>query len=293
MKRKSEFYGQDPAKISAVQADLIAQAAGQPDLHWAALIDAAFDYPSANEAPYWIHGINCYGGAAYEGLGKAAPVLVPLDPINDQTFLTRLLRHCYDRPMISFLASRIELKQLSELWDPLHWVTAVDHQRMLLRLADTRTLAMLPRVLKPAQWAALSGPVAQWAIIDRLGNLASLAVAEADATKVQTIHFELDQLAALLSAAEPDNVLSLLSDSMSDIFPKDMLGSMRYETVAESCELARKYEVSNWSDVVSLAVAAFLSQGQTNQEESLAAYLASKRWNVGDLGAGLVSEGFV
>ncbi|WP_431478974.1 hypothetical protein [Massilia eburnea] len=193
----------------------------------------------------------------------------------------------------SFLGSRIELKELSESWEPLHWITAVDHQRMLLRLADTRTLAVLPQVLKPAQWAAISGSVAQWAIIDRLGNLAPLSVPQTEAARVPTIHLEHDQLAALLSSAEPDNVLSLLSDSMSDILPKDMSGSMRYETVADSCELARKYDVSNWSDIVSLAVAAFLSHGQTNQEESLAAYLAAKRWSVGDLGAGLVSEGFV
>lgn len=290
MKKRSEFFGQDPINVPAVLAKMIELAQEQPDLRWAALIDAAFDYPSPNQAPYSSHGINCYGSAEYEGLEKAAPILLPIDPVNDQAFLSQLLRHCHDRPMISFLASRVELEELCKSWCPLHWITAVDHQRMILRLADTRTLAALPQVLTPAQWAAISGQLATWVIVDRTGAPASLPLPGSDLLKVSAIHLEHNQLSTLLEVAEPDNILSLLSESMSDVLPKDMPGSARHIMVSKSCELARRFEISNWSDVVSLSVAAFLTKGFTTRDEQLADYLSQKQWTPGDLGSSLVSE---
>lgn len=293
MKKQPEFFGQDPANIPAARTDLLALAEAQPDVHWAALIDAAFDYPAADASPYWRRGINCYGGPAYEGLRKAAPMLVPLDPVHDQAFLTRLLRHCHDRPMVSFLASRVDLNALCQLWEPLHWITAIDHQKMLLRLADTRILAKLPGILEPSQWAAFAAPVTQWATVNRSGGLTPLALPAPDATKAASIHLEHHHLADLLSAAEPDNILSLIVDSMPDILPQDLPGSQAYAMVSDSCALARRHDVTNWADVVSLSVAAFLTEGRTNQNGGLTAYLARKQWPPGDLGTSLVNEGFL
>lgn len=293
MKRTTEYFGQDPVNVRAVRESLTALAEAQSDLHWAALIDAAFDYPNADDSPYWARGINCYTSQAYEGLHKAAPILVPIDPINDQAFLTRLLRHSYDRPMISFLGSRIGLNKLCVSWEGLHWITAVDQQRMLLRLADTRVLAELPTIFKQAQWAALSASIVEWKIVNREGSLSPLALSPEDATTVDKIHLEHQQLADLLSAAEPDNILSLIVDSLPDILPQDLPGSQTYAMVSDSCALARRHDVTNWADVVSLAVAAFLTEGKTNQNESLTAYLARKQWPPGDLGTSLVSESFL
>ncbi|WP_083941308.1 DUF4123 domain-containing protein [Pseudoduganella violaceinigra] len=293
MKRTTEYFGQDPANVPAVREALIASAEAQPDLHWAALIDAAFDYPNANDAPYWDRGINCYASHAYEGLRKAAPILVPIDPINDQAFLSRLLRHSHDRPMISFLGSGIDLKKLCESWELLHWVTAIDHQKMLLRLADTRVLAELPKVFRQDQWAALAAPIVEWLVVNREGGLTPLALSDPDASKALKIHLEHEQLASLLLAAEPDNILFLISGSMSDIIPQNMPRSKCYSMVSKSCEIARQFDVTNWADVVSLSVAAFLTEGKTNQDDSLNAYLARKQWPPGDLGTGLVSESFL
>ncbi|MGW8393936.1 DUF4123 domain-containing protein [Pseudoduganella sp. HUAS MS19] len=293
MKKRSELFGQDPANVSAVIAELYELANSKPELHWAALVDAAFDHPLAHESPYWSIGINCYDSVAYEGLTKAAPMLVPVDPVNNQAFVSRLLKHCYDRPMVSFIACQIELDKLSESWRQLHWITAVDQQRMILRLADTRILLALPQTLKKNQWAAFAEPVAQWLIVNRTGDLAPLDLPAQDTAKVSTIHLELEQLSALLSAAEPDNVLATLSDSMSDILPMDIRPSVRYEIVAQCCELASRFNISNWADVVSLSIAAFLTGGKTNHDEALLAFLNAKQWTPGDLGIRLVNDGFI
>lgn len=293
MTRKSEYFGQDPVNIPVVLAELYKLASSMPQLHWAALVDAAFDYPAAEESMYWNIGINCYDSGAYEGLAKAAPTLVPVDPVNDQAFVSRLLRHCHNRPMVSFLASRIELDRLRESWQDLHWITAVDRQRMLLRLADTRILATLPQTLKENQWTAFSEPIEQWVIVNRTGGLTQLDLSTPSGAKAPTIHLEHTQLEALLSAAEPDNVLAMLTDSMPDILPMDIRDSARYRIVAQSCEMARAFDITNWTDVVSLSVAAFLSEGETNYDEALIAFLNGKQWTPGDLGVSLVNEGFV
>jgi hypothetical protein len=293
MKKNSQSFGQDPANTSAILKELLALAAAHPEAHWAALVDAAFDYPVATEKPYWHSGINCYDSPEYEGLGKAAPMLIPIDIYNDQEFVSRLVHHCHDRPMISFLASRVALNDLCDAWRPLHWITAVDDQRMLLRLADTRVLSGLSQALKPDQWAAIAAPVACWVAVNRTGRLKSLNLPKPDELRAQKIQLDQDQLGTLLASAEPDNVLSLISESMSDVFPAGMRGSQRYEMVSESCALARKHGIENWSDIVSLSVAAFLTKGELNQDKSLADYLARRQWAPGDLGTCLVSERFV
>ncbi|WP_374581477.1 DUF4123 domain-containing protein [Pseudoduganella sp.] len=293
MTKNVEVFGQDPANVPKALLRLTERARAQKGLYWAALIDSAFDYPKAEDAPYWRHSLNCYGGAPYEGLSKAAPMLMPIDPHNGQSTLTNLLRHCHDRPMISFLASRVPLDELCTEWEPLHWITVVDQQRMLLRLADTRTLSELPRVLTPQQWSAIAGSVAEWLILDRGGCLTPLVVPKPLNGAPTRINLDQAQLGALLAAAEPDNVMSMISTSMSDILPTGMLNSERYAYIALSCEIARKYEVSNWADVVSFSVAAFLSEGRSIHDEGVARFLKAKAWEDGGLGMALVTEGLI
>lgn len=291
--KTAEIFGQDPANISKALLRLREAAQSQQGLYWAALIDAAFDYPNAEGAPYWRDSFNCYGSAAYEGLSKAAPMLMPIDPNNDRVLLTNLLRHCHDRPMISFLASRVPLHELCKEWEPLHWITAIDQQRMLLRLADTRTLSVLPGILEPQQWSVIAGSVAEWMIFDRAGGLAPLVVPKPLNGSPTKINLDQAQLGALLAAAEPDNVLSMISTTMSDILPTEMLNSERYSYIALSCEIAKKYEISNWTDVVSFSLAAFLSEGKSIHDEGVARFLKSKAWEDGGLGMALIAEGLI
>ena len=293
MRRDIACFGQDPANLSAILDELLALTEEHPDVQWAALVDAAFDYPAAPESPYWSRGINCYGGPEYDGLSKVAPVLVPFDITIDRTFLARLLRHCHNRPMISFLGSSLALSDLCEAWRQLHWITAIDNQRMLLRLADTRVLIKLSQVLEPAQWTAFAGPVVKWVAVNRNGRLTTLARPHQNDIPVQKIHLDQDQLGKLLAAAEPDNILALISGTMSEVIPEEMRGSQRYETAAQSCAMARKSGISEWSDIVSLSVAAFLSNGTLIQDERFAAYLLNKSWPPGELGSSLVSERFL
>ena len=290
MKEKN-FFAQDPTAIAKAYQSLVILRAAQPELHWSALIDSAFDYPETDQAPYHADALNCYDAEIFEGLHNAAPCLLPLP--EDESSVTRVLWHCRGRPMLSIVASVAPPSALIKSWLPLHWVYDDDDQRMLLRIADTRVAPVLARVLTPAQWAAWTARLAHWLIIDRAGQLTHCPLAEPDVTQDASLRLTRAQLDQLVHAAEPDAVIDLLAQGMPDILPATLPKSQLYAMVAESCALGHLCGVEGHSDIVALAVAACLSEGRSNRDPRLPGLLRAAQWASGELGEFLVNEGFV
>jgi hypothetical protein len=294
MMKTTAFFAQDKMNVAGVIDELNAHRNAHPEWHWAALVDGAFDYPEAEQTPYAAEAINCYLSDAFEGLEVAAPWLYPLpSTTEDKASLRKLLQHCNGRPMLSFVASRGPLMELKEAWAPLHWLNTTDDQRMLLRLADTRTLPELPRVLTARQWAALTAPLAQWLTIDREGHLKSCPLAPEGVFAETQIQLAQTQLDALLQAAEPDAVIDVLVDSMREALPASQKKSQLHRLVEASCALARSYQVEVFSDIVSLAVAACLTEGASNDDAKVHALLHDRRWTSGEMGNALLAEGIL
>lgn len=280
--------------VSAAIDTLGMLTAAQSGLHWAALIDSAFDYPASETLPYAAGSINCYSTNEFEGLQKAAPLLMPI-PSHQRSdaHLRGILRHCAARPMVSFVASRIPLAELSEHWRSLHRVSVVDEQKMLLRFADTRVLSVLPEILTPSQWLSYSAPLASWLVLERTGTFTEIALAPAGALPDQEIKLSEYQVDALLAASQPDAIIELLKNSMSDVVPDSLRNSAFYELIRGSCQLAALHGIELFADVFSLAVAACLTMGETNRSPEVDALLHARRWPAGDLGDALVAEGLV
>jgi len=293
MKNK-DFYAQDPIMVSAAIDTLGMLAAAQPGLHWAALIDSAFDYPDSETVPYAAGSINCYSANEFEGLQKAAPLLVPIsvDQRSD-AHLRSILSHCAARPMISFVASRVPLDELSEHWRSLHRVNVVDDQKMLLRFADTRVLSVLPEILTPSQWLSYSAPLVCWLVLERTGAFIEIPLASAGALPDQGTKLSEPQVDALLMASQPDAIIELLKNAMSDVVPESLRNSDFYALIKGSCRLAASHGIELFADVFSLAVAACLTMGETNRNPEVDALLRARRWPAGDLGDMLVAEGLV
>lgn len=288
------FYAQDAVAVAAALRQLRELRNACPELHWAALIDSAFDYPAGAELPYTAGSINCYQGDAFAGLQKAAPWLMPLGGGNDDEALLRsVLRHCGARPMVSIVGCRVPLDRLADHWRPLHRVRAVDEQRMLLRIADTRVLNVLPRILRPSQWAAYTAPLAHWLALDRTGKFIPLALAPQDTAADGTIALSQQQVDDMLLASQPDAVIDLLKDTMADIVPGDILHSDLYRMIHDSCTLAAKHGVQVFADTFALAVAACLTNGETNHRSEVRALLGAGQWRRGELGEELVQAGLV
>ncbi|KQV79808.1 hypothetical protein ASD15_17425 [Massilia sp. Root351] len=292
--KKNDFYAQDPIMVSAAIDTLGVLTAAQPDLHWAALIDSAFDYPAGATLPYAAGSINCYTADEFQGLQKAAPWLVPIHgDYRSEAHFRSILRHCAARPMISFLASRVPLAELSEHWRSLHRVSVVDQQKMLLRFADTRVLSALPDILAPSQWLSYSSPLVHWLVLERTGTFTQIPLAPAGALPDQSIKLSEPQVDALLIASQPDAIIELLKNAMSDVVPDSLRNSEFYELISGSCQLAASHGIELFADVFSLAVAACLTMGETNRSSEVDALLRARCWPAGDLGDMLVAEGLV
>lgn len=294
VKCMSNFYAQDPIAVSAAIATLNELRIAHPELYWAALVDSAFDYPASDHLPYELGGINCYLDDEFAGLHKAAPWLMPIyDSSPDSRLLNTVFRHCGARPMISIVGSRVPLDSLSEHWKSLHRVDVLDHGHMLLRIADTRVLAVLPRILDPAQWRAYTEPLAHWLVLERGGKLAALPMAPDDLTADEAIQLRQRQVDALLQASQPDAIIDLLMETMSDIVPDEIRNADFHKLIQASCELAESHGIENFADTFALAVAACITIGTSNNNIEIDKLLRSRQWHQGELGEKLVLLGVV
>jgi hypothetical protein len=293
--KKPFYFAQDAMQTNAIIKqfnDYKQPDKSQPEiLYWAALVDSAFDYPVQDNAPYLHDGINCYSTHAFQALADAAPWLVPLQ--DDESSLKRVIRHCSERPMLSFIASTEPIYKLKEAWKDLHWVSDADGQPMVLRIADTRTLPSIATILSAQQWAALTAPLAHWLYVNREGQLKALVLAPKAVQAEATIKLTQMQLNAFLEAAEPDALIDFLVDNMRDVIPVNIKGSALYELIKDICNIAQMHEVEAFNDKVSLAVAACLTLGKSNQNPKLEKILTLKKWEQGKLGEMLEIAGVI
>jgi hypothetical protein len=100
----------------------------------------------------------------------------------------------------------------------------------LLRFFDTRTLPQLPRILEPAQYAALRQPTAAWHYLDRWGVLQQLPAARADATAPLPLALSPAQEQALVDDGLADAVIDLLITQRHPVV-QDKTPPQQYEWV--------------------------------------------------------------
>lgn len=277
----------DVAVIQAVE-EITAFIRSKPELTWAALIDTAFDYGQDAVTPDFGTLIDCYSYPELQGLSTVAPRLVTLfcgSRLRAQ--ITRLIRHCQGRPMLSFIGTTESLEDVSARWRAVHMVSVVDEQQMLLRFADTRILSYLPHVLTSSQWAAICGEVSIWIYFDRSGVLTASDI-PSSSNFTEKISITKEQFAELLDASHPDAVMCLIEESMYDIVPKCRPVSERYRMVKESYEIAKENKVNDNADILALAVAAYISDGASNVDKRLVSLLRQRSWTTGSLGNAIV-----
>jgi hypothetical protein len=291
------YFAQDPTDLKAAEKFLTDAFVADPELHWIALIDGAFDH--GNGAAGTVYkGLNCYA-AEYplNDLVGAAPWLVELDALEQvHKQVTKLLKHCSGRPMLSVLASRIPARALAKRWLPLHQVHTSDKQRLLLRFADTRTLPLLPDILLPAQWAAIAAPLAHWFLVSREGAMVSLPpLPEPTEGGLPTdLRLSQIQLDAMVKACEPDAALDMLAEQMPEIFaPNVAHGKLHGYIKRKTFGLIDRHGIENWTDKVSLVTAELLTNGKLHDDPKLEELLLTKAWQPGNLREALLDHKLV
>ena len=286
-------FAQDPTNQPAANVFFAEQIAAAPDLHWALLIDSAFDH-TAEEKISTARGFNCYAEDPLDDLETVAPWLLTLD--NGEVGKKRLaeaIAHCGGRPMLSVLASTQPLRSLVESWHSYHWLHASDGQRFILRFADTRVLPVLSEILQPQQWAAIRAPLAHWFYIDRSGNPVACPEAPASAVVPPRLEVTQQQLDRFVEFAEPDTAADFIFSHSPELMPHGASGYDVHQHFSELFAFARKHRVDLWADKMALITVDLLTRGRFRRNPKFEELMLNKAWEPGALGDCLEAHGIV
>lgn len=284
-------FAQDLTNQPAVNAFFATQITASPGLHWALLIDSAFDH-GAGESLSTARGLNCYASDPLDDLETVAPWLLPLDSgPSGKERLAKAIAHCSGRPMLSVLASASPMRDLVESWHPYHWLHASDGQRLILRFADTRVLPVLPEILRAEQWAAIRAPISHWFHIDRSGNAVACVAAGDSVAVPPRLEVTQQQLDRFVEFAEPDAAADFIFSHAPELMPKNASGYDVHQHFGELLAFARKHRVELWADKMALITVDLLTRGRFRGNPKFEELMLNRAWKPGALGDGIEALG--
>lgn len=272
------YFAIDSLPAAQIAADWAALCeTDAPNLRRFALVDTAF---AAGNAPLRrrldiesLHPV--YIQPPLDGLIEHSPALLPLPAGRAEAHarVQRLAQACQGKPMLSFVASEHDAAAIINAWQPCLYPDCGDGERFLLRFADTRVIPALVGALTPAHWAQLGTPLVHWFAPDRSGALRELAL-EPVPNPAQDAAFALSahELAALIDAGQADAVIAFLHQHATDLLPQTQRAAC-HALVDRVCRCAATYSIEAFPDVITLATAALLTDGQLLDDPRLPAAL--------------------
>lgn len=297
-------YGQDPIALEAAEQAALAAIKTQHGLHWHLWLDSAFDAADGSPPAQGYDGVNAWAVDELQTLHHLAPWVMPLYAPGDsaEQVLARLrpwLEHAGARPMLSLWASSYDAQHLARHMRTWGDARDAEGESLLLRLADCRSVAVLARVLTPAQWQGLTQPLAAWLIVDREGHWQAMPLAgeqdrNAETPPAQPPMTLTDvQVQAMAEAAEPDALLNHMATHDGAQLPKSATPSWAHAFSVSVLSLADQHEVGNLEDKLSLLRAAWFTQGKVLDEHGLMELLALKEYTKGQLGHAILERGLL
>lgn len=216
-----------PTLIAQQLQQLCAQQAAldaKKPLYVLALIDGAFDETFFTR-PYQtkLARQSLYAHTALQNFKSASPHLfaAPLATPDQTIWLQRLFALCDGKPMLSIIASTLDLQQLEQHLRPYMVAMTPDTVQWPVRWADTRILPALLAAMTPAQQAHFLSPIHRWWSVRRDGSLISWQ-GEADPLPDPADFDKLPMsdaaFSSLVDTAEADAILANLHDVQPDLF---------------------------------------------------------------------------
>jgi len=284
------------AHAPQLASNIVARIQAPPHLNWAALVDTAFDRHKT-AFPFPLGSLNCYReeSGALASLRAIAPCIVPVAREHAVSLIADLLVHCDARPMLSFLAvpQGVGWETLIERWEPLHCAYPPDGNRLLLRFADTRSLAILPRVLEPKQWYAWSQGIVSWLIVSRRGDVQPLPLLEEKYPPVSRLQLSDSQVSAFVEEAETDATLDFLRENHPELIPEPLTGYDYHCWALQALNTARQYGVEGFPDRATLIALNIRREGKFVEMPELLRLMEEKKWENGELGSTLLAQPWI
>ncbi|MGF6117580.1 hypothetical protein ABIE30_004081 [Janthinobacterium lividum] len=216
-----------PALIAQQLQALRSEAAvanGSQPLYLLALLDGACDEEFFTKRyPSRLRRQSLYAHTSLQNFKVAAPHLLasPSASSEQAAWLQRLFSLCAGMPMLSIIASTLDIGQLEQHLRPYLIAITPDTVEWPVRWADTRILPALLAALTETQSAHLLSPIYRWWSLRRDGSLVSWqGTAEAKPASAEFDKFPLGDtaFASLVDIAEADAILANLHDVQPDLF---------------------------------------------------------------------------
>lgn len=277
------YWAVDRAEVGVLSDEALKFTSTERDgMRWFALIDEAFNHQGTPLTwPHTRWPLYCQGRLT--ALGDVSPTLLELplrDDLERRAELGRLIGHTSGRPMLSLLASRLSGEHLREHWQAFLEILDPDNEPLLARWGDTRCSPSLLATLTAEQRASLKAPIEQWRVLSRHATWQTLLsdpaatdqLTSSDPALGQPLRFTIQQIDRLLHDGEADAVIDCIYRQMPGLLP-DRWGTSVYVHVRSACDVARNSQITAYPEIVAVAVAALLTQGNILNDPRLQAAL--------------------
>ena len=187
-----------------------------------ALVDGAFDEQFFSQRSRTsLQGISLYQGTVLAALGSAAPYLLrgPAHMGKEQAWLERLYESCDSKPMLSIIASTLDVEAMSRHLRPFLIAITDDSLEWPIRWGDTRVQPHLLAALTEVQRDQLLQPMHKWWSAERDGELISwsgTARTIAAVPMFDKLPISDEEFALLVDQAEADAVLTQIEETQPD-----------------------------------------------------------------------------
>jgi hypothetical protein len=198
------------------------------DMHYYALVDGAF---APQEVEVLLskaahdQATSIYADTPLQGFEELAPVLVrmPRDETERLQILADWLALCNGKPMLSFVASTLDLGQIKQHFSAFLQIRDDSNMRYTLRFADTRMTSVILECLPQEQKQAWLAGVSAWWLIGRSGSLQLLGGTKALPVAAQPndwhdLTVSDAQVIQLHQKTEADSILGYLHETMPESF---------------------------------------------------------------------------
>lgn len=256
-----------------------------------ALIDASFEYvrPSTGRKAWKDTAVSLYEGTALDALSKESPHLFGFsdEPAAARVQMHGILARASGMPMISFIASELDLDALAQTFKAFLEINTADEQNFLLRFADTRVLPVLDSVLREECGDQWRRGVAYWWLSGRDGTMETMPAhhwsGDQEDRADNTFVLSQDSFNRVVSEGDADAILDVISDQNPEVLSQAK-PSENYYAIRRLVPKMAELGVGNFSDAVVFCTTALLTSENFYLHRDFNALLAAKRWAPGKLG---------
>ncbi|MES2162852.1 MAG: DUF4123 domain-containing protein [Pseudomonadota bacterium] len=259
-----------------------------------ALIDASFDYvrPGSGRKAWKDAAVSLYDGTALDALSKESPHLFAFsdEPAAARVQMHGMLARASGMPMISFIASELNLDALAQTFKAFLEINTADGQSFLLRFADTRVLPVLDSVLRDECGDLWRKGVAYWWLPGRDGNLHTMPAhhwsGDQEDRADNTVVLSQDAFNRVVSEGDADAILDVIADQNPEVLSQAR-PSENYCAIRRLVPKMAELGVESFPDAVVFCTTALLTTENFHLHRDFNALLANKKWVPGKLGEAL------